>query len=100
MQSLKENLKSIYKEEETRHGNVLKGTLASFLNVNSSEIKLENISPTMTGVCATFSVEELRFHLHHPESTIDIDINGSPIRVKSLADVGRILQIQDNKMSR
>lgn len=94
---LKDSLKSIYKEEETRLGTILKGTLASFLKIDDSQIKLDNISPTLTGVRAIFSVGDLNFSLSHPENTTDIIVNGSPIRVKSLVDVGRILQIEDNK---
>lgn len=97
---LEDRLKSIYKEDETRLGIILKGTLASFLKIEDSEIKLDNISPTLTGVRATFSVGDLRFDLCHPENTTDIIINGSPMIVKNLVDVGRILQIQDNKIGR
>lgn len=95
--NLRDNLKSIYKHEEARLGIVLKGTLSSFLKIDDHQIKLVNIFPTLSGVRATYSVGDMSLALNHPEGTTDIIINGTPIRVKNLVDIGRALQMVDNR---
>lgn len=99
-ENLRDSLKVKYKAEEVILGTRLKGTLSSFLKIDDFQIKLDNISPTLTGVRAMYSVGGLNFALNHPEDTIDIIVNGSPIRVKNLVDIGRVLQMEDNKMDR
>src|SRR3989304_2314001 len=95
---LKEKLIKDYKSEETKIKEVAKGTLSSFLGIDTEDVSVGMASPNDKGIRIYLNVGDFRFICNHPSKKIEFSMDGELYDVENRTDVGRIISFKENKV--
>jgi hypothetical protein len=94
---LKEKLKKDYGHEEARIKELARGTLSSFLGIDTENVSVLGAGPNEKGVRIYLKAGEFDFIYNHPSKKIEFSMDGNLYDVENRSDVGRIISFKENK---
>jgi hypothetical protein len=94
---LKEKLKKDYAVEEARIKELARGTLSSFLGIDSEGVSDSGAAPHEKGIRVYLRAGEFDFVYNHPSGKIEFSMDGNLYDVGQRSDIGRIITFKENK---
>ena len=94
---LKEKLINDYKSEETRVKGIARGTIASFLGIDTEDVSVGGASPNDKGIRVYLESGGFHFIYNHPNKKIEFSLDGNLYDVETRSDIGRIISFKENK---
>jgi hypothetical protein len=94
---LKAKLINDYESEEARIKEVARGTLSSFLGIDTEDVSVRDASSHDKGIRIYLKAGDFAFTYEHPSGKIEFCLDGELYPVEKRSDVGRIISFKENK---
>jgi hypothetical protein len=94
---LKEKLIKDYAYEENKVKEIARGTISSFLGVDTEDVSVGAAGPNEKGIRVYLKAGDFDFIYNHPSGKIEFSLDGQLYDVEKSSDVGRIISFKDNK---
>ena len=95
--NLKEKLVQDYVCEETKIKEVARGTISSFLGIDTKDVSVIDAGPHEKGIRIYLKAGDFGFVYNHPSEKIEFSLDGNLYDVEKSSDVGRIISFKENK---
>lgn len=95
--NLKDELINDYECEEARIKGIARGTISSFLGVNTEDVTVRAAGPNEKGIRVYLKAGGYEFIYNHPSKKIEFSLDGQLYDVEQRSDVGRIISFMENK---
>lgn len=94
---LKEKLIKDYVYEENKVKEIARGTISSFLGVDTEDVSVRAAGPNEKGIRVYLQAGDFDFVYNHPSKKIEFSLDGQLYDVENRSDVGRIISFKENK---